>query len=206
MGRHLARRDGQRSRRVRAVLSVGLVLGLGYWATTAYWTDQATVTGGSFTAGSMDLQFDAGAAAGQGTDYAKASLTWTGLAPSEQKAFNLTVRNVGDPPFTYTATVTRAATPAWSYVGTPLTVRLYSGTAVADTTYPQQDSCSGAALGPAQAVDATSKTLLTTAQEVAAGGNQPICIVVGLDSAADSANQAKTGAVSLRFTATQRQP
>lgn len=209
MGRHsdgLGRRlwRAVRSARTRAVLSLGLLLGFGSIGTYAYWSDSAVVSGGAITSGRMDLQFDTDGAVGNGTGYAKTSITWSGLAPNERKSFNLTVKNVGNPPFTYVATVTRGTTPAWTFVGTPITVQVYSGTAVPDATYPQQDTCTGAALGTAQAVDGTNKSLLTNAQEIAAGGSQPICIVVGLDAAADNQNQAKTGSVSLTFTANQK--
>lgn len=195
-----------RAPRTRALLSVGLLLGFGSIGTYASWSDTAVVSGGAISSGTMDLQFDSGGAAGTGTGYAKSSITWSGLAPGEHKAFNLTVRNVGNPPFTYGATVTRGSTPAWTFTGTPVTVQLFAGTAVADTTYPQQDGCTGAALGPVQSVDATGKTLLTTAQELAPGGSQSVCAVVGLATAADNANQGRTGSVALTFTANQKTP
>ncbi|WP_067432008.1 SipW-dependent-type signal peptide-containing protein [Nocardioides jensenii] len=209
MARHAestARRiwSGARSDRTRALLSLGLLVGFGSIGTYAYWSDTAVVTGGPITSGAMDLQFDTNGAVGNGAGYAKTTITWTGLAPDERKAFNLTVKNVGNPPFTYLATATRGVSPTWTFTGSPITVQLYAGTAVADTTYPQQDSCTGSPLGTAQAVDTTNKPLISTAQEIAAGGTQSICIIVGLDPAADNANQSKTGSVSLTFTANQK--
>ena len=49
---------GLRSRRTRALLSMGVVLGLGSVTTLAYWTDSATLTGGSFASGTIDLKLD----------------------------------------------------------------------------------------------------------------------------------------------------
>lgn len=61
-----------RSARVRALLSLGIVLGFGATSTLAYWTDTATVTGGTFTAGTLDLQVND--AQGNPTAYALTSL------------------------------------------------------------------------------------------------------------------------------------
>lgn len=209
MGRHtrnrgagLLRQAG--SARARAVLSCGLLLGFSTVSTLAYWTDSATLTSSTFTAGSMDLQFDTSGAVGLGTNYAKPAMTFSGLAPSEQKAFNLDVKNVGNPAFRWRATVAQGTTSAWTFVSAPLTVRLYAGRATADTTYPQQDSCTGAALGPAQAVDTTEKSVIDVPQDLAGSGTQQICIVVGLASTATNANQGKSGSIEIDFVAEQR--
>ena len=194
----------QTSARVRALLSLGLLHGFGSTGTYAYYTDTAVLSSGGFTSGTMDLQFDTNGGVGTGTAYAKTSMTWNGLVPGERKAFNLDVENVGNPPMTYTATATRGTTPAWTYVGAPITVQLFTGSAVPDTTYPQVDSCTGSSLGPAVAVDATTKGVSTAAQDLAAGATQSLCVVVGFDSAATSENQGKTGSVTLNFTATQK--
>lgn len=194
-----------RSARLRAALSLGIVLGFGSISTMAYWTDSATVTGGQFAAGTMDLQIDSGAV-GQGSNYAKTSMTWSGLAPSERKAFNFQVKNVGNPPFTYGATVARGASPAWTYVDPSITVQAFQGTAVADTTYPQQDSCTGGALGGVvPAVGIAAASLIPTPQEIAGGAAQNICIVVGLADNAANTNQGKTGSLSMVFKADQKQ-
>lgn len=208
MGRHADRR-ARRSRRIltsartRALLSLGLLVGFGSIGTFAFWTDTAQVNTGSISSGKMDLQFDTGGAAGTGTAYSRSNITWSGLAPNERKAFNLQVNNVGNPPFTYTATATRGATPAWTFVGTPITVQFFTGTAVADTTYPQQDSCNGAPIGAVQNVDGTNKSVITTPRQLAAGANENVCIVIGLASSATNDNQGKTGSIALDFTANQ---
>lgn len=208
-GRHVARvqvrasRRGRRSIPVRALLSLGLIVGFGAMGTMAFWTDQAVVTGGSITSGAMDMQFDTTGGVGLGTSYPKSSISWTGLTPGEQKAFNLVVKNVGSPTFTYTATVTKGATPTWTYVGAPITVRFFTGSAISDTTYPQEESCSGSAIGAAQAVDATNKDLISSAQTIAGNQSQSICMVVGLASSAVNENQNRTGQLSFTFAATQ---
>lgn len=193
-----------RSARTRAVLSLGLLVGFGSLSTFAYWTDTATISGGTLQSGSMDMQFDTNGAVGIGTNYSRNNISWSGLAPGERKSFALTVRNVGNPVFTYSATGTRGTSPAWTFTGTPITVQLFTGTPVPDTTYPQVDGCSGASIGEAQPIDATSKNLITTPRDLAGGGSEALCVVVGIASNADNANQSKTGSVALNFTANQK--
>lgn len=189
------------------LLAAGVLLGTNGSGTLAFWTDRSTVTSAPIQSGTMDLQFDTDGAIGLGTPYAKSEVTWTNLTPNERKAFNLTVKNVGNPTFAYTATVSRATSPVWTYVGTPVTVQFYAGSRTAlDTTYPQQETCTGAALGPAQAVDGTAKSVLTAAQTIVGGGQQDVCMVVGIDPAATNDNQGKTGALSFSFTSTQVAP
>ncbi len=203
MSDHRARRrPWWRSMKLRAVLSLGIVFGLGATGTLAFWTDTASMSTGSFTSGKMDLQLDAGAV-GTDTAYANTSITWAGLSPSERKAFNLSVKNVGNPTFTFVATVTRGTAPPWAFSGTPITVQFFAGAASPDTTYPQQDTCSGSSLGPSVAVDGSNKALLTSSQTILANQTQAVCVVVGLDSAADNANQGKAGSVKIDFSATQ---
>ena len=43
-----------RSDRVRAVLSLGIVLGFGAVGTLAYWTDDATASGATFESGTLN--------------------------------------------------------------------------------------------------------------------------------------------------------
>lgn len=199
MSRHAAPR--RRSGRVRAVLSLGIVLGLGTTGTLASWTDNAVMTTGGFTAGSMDLKLNDTNASGQLTGYANTSLTWSALSPGEAKAFSLKVNNIGNPPFTYTATATKGS--SWGFSDNPLTVQIYTGTVTAVTTYPQVDTCSGSSLGTVQTVDATNKALLTAAQRVSANSSQTLCVVVGLAATAANSDQGQSATLSFTFAATQ---
>lgn len=75
-----ARRRRLRSRRIRAVLAGGVVLGIGAAVTLAAWNDSENVTG-TFTAGNFDLEGST-----NGTDFAShvgtpAALTFT-VAPA----------------------------------------------------------------------------------------------------------------------------
>src|SRR5665811_496368 len=95
-----------RSDRVRAVLSLGIVLGFGSVGTLAYWTDDATASGATFSSGTIDLIVGADA-----TDaYAFTTLGLTNMVPGNSKAATITVNNNGTAPFKYT--VASAATNA----------------------------------------------------------------------------------------------
>lgn len=190
-----------KSARTRAVLSTGLLLGFGSIGTHAYWSDNAAVSGGAITAGQMDLQFDTNGAVGLGTAYTKSTMTWSGLAPNERKAFPLTVKDVGTPPMTYSATVTRGST--WSFTDPAITVQVFAGSPVADNTYPQQDSCSGSAIGTQQIVGSDTKVVIPP-RSLSPGSPHDLCIVVGVASNATNANQGKSGSVRLDFTANQQ--
>ena len=88
--------------RIRALLSLGVVLGFGAVGTAAYWTDQATLAGTTFTAGTLDLKLD-GNLAGPGGSYTKTSLGITNLIPGESVAVTVSVQNAGTVGFKYTA-------------------------------------------------------------------------------------------------------
>ena len=48
----------RRTGRIRALLALGVVLGLGSVTTGAYWTDDATITGITISSGKLDLKVD----------------------------------------------------------------------------------------------------------------------------------------------------
>ena len=98
----------RRSGRVRAVLSLGLLLGLTQVGTLASWTDSATVQGGGFSSGTLDLKVGESAAdqlTGQGGSWTHTNLTLAAMAPGESVAKALTVGNGGSVALTYDATV-----------------------------------------------------------------------------------------------------
>jgi predicted ribosomally synthesized peptide with SipW-like signal peptide len=196
--------------RTRALLSLGTLLALGAVGTAAAWTDTAQVDAGAIASGSMDLQVaqtTAGPWSAVGTDaaYAATHVTISNLTPSEAYAFPLAVRNVGAADFTYTATVRQGASPAWSFVGDPITVQLFAGTAnTTDATYPVQQACGGTALAPAATVVVGATTVVTTPRRVNKGASDSqLCLLVTMVTSADNANQGKQGQLRLDLTATQ---
>lgn len=209
MGRHAAERPSRGARRavptrrrppVKTVLVAALLLGAGSTGTYAYWNDTATVTGGELQSGSMDLQVDGGAV-GTGTNVTVGSIATSDLTPTEYQAFDLSLANVGTPDFTWTARAQRGST--WTYVGDPLTVQLFEGSAVDDPTYPRLDTCHGPALGVEQTLSTAGEALTVTSVTLVAGGTAPVCVRIGMKADADNTNQGKAGTVELRFEATQ---
>ena len=92
------------STRLRALCSLGMVLGICAFSTMASWSDSASVTTAAFTVGSVDLQLN-------GQD----SLTWTAMnqsdmQPGSSRAATLTVKNAGGYNLTYSAVVAPVAT------------------------------------------------------------------------------------------------
>lgn len=97
---------------VRLLFSVGLVLGFGAIGTMAYWSDNATLTSGTITSGSLDLQIGGRnlqgelgwEPAGENGVLEYAVVELDNVAPGESVAMELHVRNAGSVPLTFTGT------------------------------------------------------------------------------------------------------
>ena len=85
------------SARTRAALSLGVVLAVGSTGTFAYWTDDVTVSGTTFTAGTLDLQVN-----DLNTVAAYTSLNLTTMVPGNSMAGTLVIKNNGNVPLKYT--------------------------------------------------------------------------------------------------------
>lgn len=87
--------------RVRAALSLGIVLGLGSVGTLAAWSDSATATSNDFKTGKIDLKMGPD----PGVDsFAFSAFNGSGLLPGSTAQASLDVRNKGDVPFKYSMT------------------------------------------------------------------------------------------------------
>ena len=102
MSEHAVRRGSRlRSPRLRALLGLGLVSVLGATGTFAAWTDNAVVTGTTFTSGTIDLRVD-----NQDSLPAYTSLNLATMVPGNSTAAVLTIKNNGTAPLKYTAVST----------------------------------------------------------------------------------------------------
>lgn len=191
------RRRRLSSVRVRALLSLGVALGIGAVGTFAYWTDDVTVTGTTFTAGTLDLQVN------NLDSYATTTLSMTGMVPGSTSAEVLTVKNNGTAPAKYTLTGGLSGTNAADFStaganGLLLTIRL-GGTKSGAT-------CTGgtATLVTDLPLTATTSTSILakrpTSALTALGGNEVLCFQVKLADTAPSSLQGKTAVAT--FTAT----
>jgi predicted ribosomally synthesized peptide with SipW-like signal peptide len=191
MVRHL------KSTRVRAALSLGVVLGLGATTTLAYWTDTATVTGGTFQAGTLDIKLGSPA---PGMDNNPPQFTADfaagNMQPGESKAAEVVVRNSGSVDFTYTAsaTGTGALAPLLRFkvvAGGSVNVGSTDCTGGTTTFGPSGTIASGTSvIGP------TGRTLTSPA------GNEKFCVVATLPSG-ETGGQGSSATVSFTFSAKQ---
>lgn len=188
-----------RSARVRALLTLGLLLGFGAVTTLAYWTDTATVTTGSFTSGTLNLKVDG--VEGNPTAYSLTSFTASNLVPGESIAGSFAVQNTGNVDFTYTATGTASGTLAPDLRFTVKTGATASNTGSAGS---RVGSCTG---GTAQSsgltYTSTAQTVAGTAQTVVAGGSQTFCVIATLDPTTPLADGGKSATASFVVTAKQ---
>ncbi|MFC3964958.1 TasA family protein [Nocardia jiangsuensis] len=197
----MTRRAGLRnfwaSARVRALLTLGIVFGLGTVGTLAAWSDSATATSGTFSIGSLDLRVD------DVDELTFPSLALTGMLPGESVAARLTVQNKGTIPLTYTMTATPAGAAA---LAAHLQVAVYpSGTASQATTNGMRTgTCSGTLLAQATLVPGGPTPLVSTPRPLAgSNGTEPLCLVVRLLTSAPVSVQNQTvSSVRFAFTAT----
>jgi predicted ribosomally synthesized peptide with SipW-like signal peptide len=172
-----------RSVRGRAILSLGMVLGLGTVSTLAYWTDNATLAGGTFTAGTLDIKLS-------GVDNNPAAFTTSfalaNMQPGDAKAASVTVQNAGSLDFTYTATGI-----APGALGSQLVFRVVPGGTVAGSGTSM--SCSGGT----QTFNATmnaSQAVIPTDRPIASAGSESFCVTATLPSSSTTGQGTSTTA------------
>ncbi len=173
--------------RVRAVLAVGTVLGLGAVGTLAAWTDSSTATTGTFSTGTIDLRLGSGAT--DPNPFSFTTFALSNMAPGSEKEATLQVNNSGSLPFTYNVVGSATNSGGGSdQLGSALTLQIYAGS-----------SCSGTVLNsPAK----FTFTGLTAARTLTAGTNETLCFKATLPAGADTALQGKSTVGTFVFTAT----
>jgi predicted ribosomally synthesized peptide with SipW-like signal peptide len=196
MSSHRRPRRRMNSVRVRALLSLGVALGIGSAGTFASWTDDVTVSGTTFTAGTLDLQVN------NVDSYATTTLSMSAMVPGTTSAEVLTVKNNGSVPSKYTLTGGLAGSNAADYNtaaanGLLLTIRLGGAKSGAVCT-------GGTVLVTDQPMTSTTTTTILAKRPgtalTASGGNEILCFQVKLSDTAPSSLQGK--AVTATFTAT----
>lgn len=215
IGRPVPRRRAERPRgrrRVRALLSLGVVLGVGAVTTAAYFSDEATLGAGSFQTGTLDLTLDQGVITPNltvdalGGSVVKASLGISAMLPGESVAAHVLVRNDADAGFTYKANGALGDSTFPTAAPVRLTFAVHAGTASNSGTAAagnRSGSCSGTLLyGPA-VLTSTAVDVIGTARSLTSGQSENVCVVVRLDPLADNTYQGKTATASFVFRATQ---
>jgi alternate signal-mediated exported protein len=170
-----------------------LLFGIGSAGTFAHWTDQVTVTGITFTAGTIDLKVN-----NQDTVTGYTTLNIANMVPGNSVAGVLTIKNAGTAPLKYTATSTATNADGKNLRGN-LTVKVTGDGSVSGSS-PSATCASSALSGTGTALNGG---LVTTGRLLSAnGGNETLCIQITLPSSAASTLQGATTDVSLTFSGT----
>ncbi|MGN6252460.1 MAG: TasA family protein [Marmoricola sp.] len=178
---------------MRAALATGGVGLLVTTSTYAYWTDDAAITGTTFSTGVLDLQVDGANA------YATTTLGMSGMVPGATSAEVLTLKNNGTVALTYTLVGGLTGTDAVA-LGPALTLTITTGTRVVSGS---NATCSGgtSVAGPQLLTAVTTTAIIGTRRgPLSAGATENLCFQVTFDAAAASTLQGKTAQAT--FTAT----
>ncbi|MDY0914861.1 TasA family protein [Rathayibacter festucae] len=190
------RRFRSRSVQVRALLSVGILLGGGGVATLAAWSDNATATT-TFSTGNVDLKLN-------NADPITIP-AWSNLRPGSTQAVAIVVNNTGTLPVTYT--LVGAGT---GQLAPALTAAVYTGGTPSNPAGGTTSSCSGTAI-TATGTSAPSLvgTLIGTGRPLAGATVTPpvtpsetLCVLFTLPTTAASTLQSQSTNITLTFTAT----
>lgn len=204
-----------RSTRLRAALSLGVVLCLGATGTLAYWTDEATITGGTFQSSTLDLT--AGPTTGSenlsGTgpnSWAYSALSISDMVPGESVSKTIVLRNSGGAPLKVNGVVT-TTTNDLGVVSTPangLQVIIVDGatatTATTDSNGVRTGGCTaGTTAYTGNPTTTSTAAIYSSPPSLAASATRSVCVRAILPTTAPNALQNKSTAVRLSLTASQ---
>lgn len=183
---------------MRALLSLGLVAGLFATGTYAFWTDDVTITGSTFSSGTLDLRVS-------GSDaYTTTTLgmSTTPMVPGNTSAEVLTIQNNGNVPLKYTLTGGLTGTGAAAFsASTALRLTVLAGATRSGSG--NTATCTGGLLvhGPLPLTDVVSTAIIGIRRgPIAVGGAESLCFQISFDATAPSSLQGKTATAT--FTAT----
>ncbi|WP_207837939.1 SipW-dependent-type signal peptide-containing protein [Williamsia soli] len=190
--------------RVRAILALGIVLGLGAVGTMALWSNSAGATSGDFKTGVVDLRVNG---VKSYTFSGATGLSMTNMLPGDSRAATLQVQNtLSTLPLIYTMTArTAAGSPALTNF---LRMAVFASSAPTNGTTNglATGSCGGPQLGTAMLQAAATVPVITAAQPLgttAETNTQNLCFVVTLVPATPLSVQSQTlQSVTLTFNAT----
>lgn len=186
-----------RSVRIRALLSIGTVLGLGAVGTLAAWTDQATATA-SFSAGTLDLKLATTTGGTPADSIEVTSLNMTAMYPGVSRAATVAVFNSGTVPLTYLMAGTSANGTGGSggNLGGALTASIYTGGTA--TNSGTTGTCTGTLVGTANLP--ITGPLLAAPRLLAQAQTETLCLVVALPVTASTDLQGTSTSVTFTFT------
>lgn len=177
--------------RIRALLALGGVLGLGAVSTLASWTDDATATA-QFTSGTIDLALDG--AQGNPDPYKLTSLTVDDFKPGDSRAATLPVQNAGTLPFTYRMTVSAATANTLSK---SLTVTVTTGSVSGSGNH---SSCNGETI--LETAKVSGSPVLERSTSIPPSQDETLCLEIGLAATTPNDAQGQSTSVDFAFRAT----
>ena len=199
-----------KSVRTRALLSLGIVLGLTSVSTLAFWTDSAQLTTGTIQTAKLDLKLD-----GQDNVPTSTKLAIQSMIPGESVAATIGVQRVANTiAFTYSGS---AQVTAANDLTEALRFKVFAGTANAQTvasgTGIRTQTCDGTQLfGGADGAKLTaaatslfsSRAALATPLALPANDlTDNLCVQAILPTSTGNGAQNKTASVTLTFNAVQ---
>lgn len=193
--RQTRRRGLPASARVRALLSLGVVLAMASGGTFAYWSDTATVTGTTLTTGRLDLTVN-----GQDNVAGYSALNLTAMVPGNTTAGVLTIKNNGTVPFTYTMS-SAGTNPDSKGLAAGLTAKVTTNAATSGTS--PAATCSNAAIAGSGSSFNGALIGAGIKRSLAPGASEPICIQVTLPAGAPASLQGATTTLTFTVDATQ---
>lgn len=177
------------SARARAIMSIGIVLGLGAVGTLAAWSDTATATSGVFTTGRLDIKVGDPAVDNNPTAFST-TLANPAIFPGDTVAAGLLVSNAtGSVANTYTVSVVASN----AALGNRLNSSVHTG-------LPSGSACSGAAISTVTGLE-TSKPFPALNRPLAVNGSDQLCISVTMTAGAQP-TPALSGTITYTITAT----
>ena len=199
-----------KSTRTRALLSLGIVLGLTSVSTLAFWTDSSQLTSGTIQTAKLDLKLD-------GADNLPSStkLAISSMIPGESVAATISVQRAANTiAFTYSATAQVATA---NELTDALRFKVFTGTAGAVSTAAgtgiRTQTCGGTQIfGDADGakLTAAATTLVSARAALAtplalqgADLTDNLCVQAILPTSTGNGAQAKSATVNFTFNATQ---
>jgi predicted ribosomally synthesized peptide with SipW-like signal peptide len=172
-----------------------VVLGLGSVTTLAYWTDSATLTGGTFATGTIDLRLN-----GSDTNPASFSTAFamSAMSPGQSKAVVVPVQNNGTVTVTYVASgIANNIAPTPGTLASLLDFKVVPLGTVSGSSPAQ--TCTGTASFTGALSSSTS--VITTARTLAPGASENVCLQATLPTGTTTGQNNTANAV-FTFTAT----
>lgn len=182
--------SGSASRRVRALLTCGILLGTSAVGTAALWSTSSATVSGQFSTASLAIQANGSVAH---------TFTFPGtLLPGDTTAAVINVQNTGSIPLVYNASVSSS-----SALGTAMTLTARSGGTLGSGSVSGTTVCTGGAqVALNVAITATAAAFSSGRGPLApATGTESLCVQLTLPTSADAALAGTSGTVTFTFDA-----